>query len=171
VRRGRDAANAAVTTLCAAMTFGVRRGVRADNPSLGVRKFPEKKTDRFLAPAELARLGEVLAAAEALGVENPYALAAIRLLVLTGCRKNEILTLKRAYVDAHHKCLRLDTTAAASLLESTVGTLQTWRWMGLGPRFPKIGRRVVYAEGDVLAFKTEQAAAKEAGRLSRVQAA
>ncbi len=65
----------------------------------------------------------------------------------------------------------LDTTAAASLLESTVGTLQTWRWMGIGPRLRMIGRRVVYAEGDVLAFKAEQAEARDAGHLSGVQAA
>jgi len=107
VRGGKGAANAAVTALSAALAFGVRRGVRADNPALGVHKFPEKKLERFLSPAELARLGEALAAAESLGVESPFALAAIRLLVLTGCRKNEILSLKRSYVDAHNRCLRL----------------------------------------------------------------
>ena len=107
VRGGKGAANAAVTTLSAALALGVRRGVRPINPALGVRKFPEKKLERFLSPAELARLGEALAAAEALGVESPFALAAIRLLVLTGCRKNEILTLKRPYVDVHNRCLRL----------------------------------------------------------------
>jgi hypothetical protein len=67
VRGGKGAANAAVTTLCAALNFGTRRRVRADNPALGVRKFPEKKLERFLSPAELARLGQSLAAAESLG--------------------------------------------------------------------------------------------------------
>lgn len=107
VRGGKGTANRTVTTLCSAMAFAVDNKIRDDNPALGVRKYPGKKLERFLAPAELARLGGVLAAAESLGVENPYAIAALRLLILTGCRKNEILTLKRQWIDAYHRCLRL----------------------------------------------------------------
>lgn len=314
VRGGKGAANSAVAVLSAALTFGIRRGVRPDNPALGIRKFPEKKMDRFLSPAELARLGEVLAAAEALGVESPYAIAALRLLILTGCRKNEIVKAERTWVDMTHRCLRLpdsktgakvvhlgeaamevirsvpplegnpyllpgrgaavpiadlqssweriraaaglkdvrihdlrhafasfgaatgesllvigallghrvattterythladtplrgaadrisgevarlmglslpaeratllrcatpaepppgaqgvlgeviqtrwlDTPAAAALLGNTIGTLQTWRWMGVGPPFRRIGRRIVYALGDLDAWRRE----------------
>ncbi|WP_372785009.1 tyrosine-type recombinase/integrase [Phenylobacterium sp.] len=107
VRGGKGAANSAVVTLSAAMGFAVARGVRPDNPAFRVRRFPEKKLERFLSPAEIARLGEALAAAEAVGVESPSAIAAIRLLVLTGCRKNEVLTLKPGFVDRHHRCFRL----------------------------------------------------------------
>jgi integrase len=107
VRGGKGAANSSVQTLSAALGFAVARGIRPDNPAFRVRRFPEKKLERFLSPAEIARLGEALAAAEAVGVMPRQAIAAIRLLVLTGCRKNEILTLKAAYVDRHHRCLRL----------------------------------------------------------------
>lgn len=107
VRGGKGAANQAVTTLSAVLGFGVERGIRLDNPAIGARKFPGKKMERFLSPAELARLGETLAAAASLGVESQYAIAALRLLILTGCRKSEILTLKRAHVDTFHRCLRL----------------------------------------------------------------
>ena len=125
VRGGKGAANAAVTTLCAALNFGIRRGVRADNPALGVRKFPEKKLERFLSPAELARLGEALAAAEALGVESLFAIAAIRLLILTGARKNEILTLQRSFVDAHNRCLRLpDSKTGAKVVHVGAAAMQ-----------------------------------------------
>jgi hypothetical protein len=96
-----------VTTLSAVLGFGVERGIRLNNPAIGARKFPGKKMERFLSPAELARLGETLAAAAALGVESPYAIAALRLLILTGCRKSEILTLKRVHIDTFHRCLRL----------------------------------------------------------------
>jgi integrase len=107
VRGGKGAANRTIGILSAAFSFGVDAKLRVDNPVLGVKKYPEKKLERFLSPAELATLGGVLAAAESLGVENQYAIAAIRLLVLTGCRKNEILRLKRAWVDNYHRCLRL----------------------------------------------------------------
>ncbi|MDG2522965.1 tyrosine-type recombinase/integrase [Caulobacter segnis] len=114
VRGGKGAANSAIATLGAAFTFAIRRGVRPDNPVRGVRKFPEKKLERFLSPRELARLGEALAAAEALGVENPFAVYAIRLLVLTGCRKNEILGLHRVWIDTHNRCLRLPDSKTGS---------------------------------------------------------
>ena len=43
----------------------------------------------------------------------------------------------------------LDTQAAAAYLGHTIGTLHTYRWMGIGPRCRKIGRRMVYAVGDL----------------------
>jgi integrase len=68
------------------------------NPCRHVKKYPEEKRERFLTPEELARLGEVLRDVEAEGSEAPSAIAAIRLLLLTGCRLSEILTLKWEYV-------------------------------------------------------------------------
>jgi hypothetical protein len=50
----------------------------------------------------------------------------------------------------------LSTIEAAALLGSTKGTLQTWRWAGVGPAYRKIGRRVVYAEGTVRAWAARQ---------------
>lgn len=124
VRGGKGAANSVVRTLSAALGFGVARGVRLDNPAVGVPRFQERKIQRFLSSAELARLGEALTAAEAIGVESPYAIAAIRLLSLTGCRRNEILTLKRAYIDYAHKCLRLpDSKTGAKVVHVGVAAL------------------------------------------------
>ena len=53
---------------------------------------------------------ERLAAAalsETLHTENPFPSAAIKLLLLTGCRKSEILDLRWADVDFDNDCLRL----------------------------------------------------------------
>jgi len=117
IRGGKGSSNRALGTLSAAIGFGMTRGVRKDNPVIGVKRFPGKKMERFLSPVELARLGETLAAAASLGVESVFAIAAIRLLVLTGCRKNEILTLKRTFIDAHHRCLRLpDSKTGAKIV-------------------------------------------------------
>ncbi|MES3057543.1 tyrosine-type recombinase/integrase [Sphingomonas faeni] len=77
------------------------------NPRKGVKKYPENKRERFLSAAELARVGEVLAEMEAERIEMPSAIAAIRLLMLTGCRLNEIMTLQWRYIDYQHGLLRL----------------------------------------------------------------
>ena len=84
-------------------------GLRPDgsNPRRHIKKYPEEKRERYLSPAELAALGEALSLAEQEGVEDPYAIAAIRLLIFTGCRLNEIMTLKWGYVDFEARCLRL----------------------------------------------------------------
>jgi integrase len=84
-------------------------GLRPDasNPRRHIKKYPEEKRERYLSPAELAALGEVLSRAEQEGVEDLYAIAVIRLLIFTGCRLNEIMTLKWGYVDFEARCLRL----------------------------------------------------------------
>ena len=54
------------------------------NPCRYVDKYPERRRERFLSGAELARLGEVLAAAEQSGAEPPPVIAVIRLLASLG---------------------------------------------------------------------------------------
>jgi predicted DNA-binding transcriptional regulator AlpA len=51
----------------------------------------------------------------------------------------------------------LDTPNAAERLGLSVGTLQTYRWMGTGPEFRKIGRRVVYAAAALDTWKRAHA--------------
>jgi len=84
-------------------------GMRPDgsNPRLHIKKYPEEKRERYLSQEELASLGTVLSEAEQIGVEDIYAITAIRLLIFTGCRLNEIMTLKWVDVDLVHGCLRL----------------------------------------------------------------
>ena len=63
------------------------------NPCRFVVKYRQRKRERFLTEDEFRRLGRVLGALEAEGRVPAAAAAAIRLLMLTGCRCNEILTL------------------------------------------------------------------------------
>ena len=77
------------------------------NPCRAVRRYKEEKRERFLAPGEVRRLGRVLAEAEAEGGASVYAVAAIRLLMLTGCRLNEILSLRWDDVDRTAREIRL----------------------------------------------------------------
>jgi integrase len=62
----------------------------------GVKKYKEKKRERLLSREELRRLGEALRIEEEFA---PQAVACIRLLLLTGCRLDEIQTLRWSYLD------------------------------------------------------------------------
>ena len=64
---------------------------RGANPCVGIRKNPRHNIARFLDRDELARLGRALDAHED---RWPEAVAAIRLLALTGCRRGEVLNLR-----------------------------------------------------------------------------
>ena len=84
-------------------------GLRPDgsNPCRHVKKYKEKKRERYLSTDELARLGEVLRQCEQEGVESASTINLIRLLMLTGCRLSEIQTLKWDYVDFENRALHL----------------------------------------------------------------
>ncbi len=77
------------------------------NPCRGVRKYKERKRERFLTMDEYRRLGAALTEAEAAGTVSCHAVAAFRLLMLTGCRLTEILTLRWDDVDRTAGELRL----------------------------------------------------------------
>lgn len=106
VQGGKGTATRTVGLLGGIFSFAMARRLRADNPVRGVKRYPDKKSETFLAPAELARLGEALNAAEASGA-NPAAVAIIRLLAFTGARKNEIAALRWAEVDLERGYIRL----------------------------------------------------------------
>jgi integrase len=89
-------ANRAIASLSTLFSWCERCGLRPkhSNPVQGVERFPEKSKERFLSPRELSRLGMALARAERNNTESIFVLAAIRLLIFTGCRRNEILELE-----------------------------------------------------------------------------
>lgn len=111
-------ANRTLAVLSSFFTWAERHGYRprGSNPCQDVELYKERKRDRFLSSEELARLGQALIDAEIEG-EPPAAIAAIRLLVLTGCRKSEILTLEWQHVDFELSALRLpDSKTGAKLV-------------------------------------------------------
>ena len=77
------------------------------NPCRSVRKYPVRGRERFLTDTEFRRLGEVLVEAPTEGGVSVHAVAAIRLLMLTGCRKSEILALQWTDIDLEASELRL----------------------------------------------------------------
>jgi integrase len=121
-------ANRALLLVSKLMNFAERLGLRPDgsNPARHVERFRERRRERYLTTAEFQRLGDALATA-AVGVAlpghaepaalSPTALAAIKLLIFTGARRGEILSLRWEHVDLEHGCLRLpDSKTGAKLV-------------------------------------------------------
>lgn len=130
VKGGKGTATRTVGLLGGIFTFAVDSGWLTANPVRGVKRYRDRKNERFLNADELNRLGTALRKADAEG-QNPYAIAIIRLLILTGARKGEIEQLKRSEIDLTHGYLRLGDSktgqklivlnkAASAVLESIV---------------------------------------------------
>lgn len=102
-------ANKVLTLLSKAFNLAEVWGWRPDgsNPCRHVDRYSESSRERYLSENELRRLGEVLTEAETSWGTCPYAIVAIRLLILTGCRSAEILSLRWDDVDIERRILHL----------------------------------------------------------------
>lgn len=109
VTGGRGTATRTVGMLGGIFSYAMERGYCTENPVKGVQRYRDNRNERFLSPEELGRLGAALKKAEADG-KDLYAIAATRFLILSGCRKSEVLTLKWDHVDITHACLRLPSS-------------------------------------------------------------
>ena len=87
-----SAADRSMPILSVIMKEAERIGLRPDgsNPCRGIRRYRRKGRERFLSDDEIRELSAVLSAH---ADQCPGQVAAIRLLLLTGCRKSEVLTL------------------------------------------------------------------------------
>jgi integrase len=125
------AANRALALFSAIWNWAAVRGeaTKENNPASGLERYAEHERDRFLTQDELRRLGAALNKAETLGLPwdidetrptakhlpkkkrtttvDPYAVAAIRLLIFTGARLREILHARWDHIDWDHSILRL----------------------------------------------------------------
>lgn len=84
------------------------------NPTKNIKHYKIEARQRFLSEAELEQIGGVLSQAEEDGSESLYAIAAIRLLIFTGARRNEILTLRWEWVDFERGVLNLPDSKTGS---------------------------------------------------------
>ena len=122
-------ANRALALLSKMFSLAVAWGWREDNPVTGIPKFPEEKRDRWLKDEELSRLFQALD-----NSPNHRAAMAIRLLILTGSRRGEVLTATWDQFDldqgvwtkpsAHTKQKR---TEHFPLSSATLDLLRQWR--------------------------------------------
>jgi integrase len=123
-------ANRALGVLSKMMNVAEEWGLRPDgsNPCRHVKKYRELKRERYLTRDELQRLGGVLTEDQTKSAESPFAIAALGLLVLTGARLSEILTLRWENVDIENGLLRLpDSKTGAKLIYLNAAAVQLLR--------------------------------------------
>ncbi|MGH7442306.1 MAG: tyrosine-type recombinase/integrase, partial [bacterium] len=125
------AANRTLALISSIWNWAVRREELpvGTNPARGIERYAENARERYLSVKELQRLGEALKRAETVGLPwavdeqkptakhipkknrltklDPYAVAAIRLLIFTGARLREVLGAKWDYVDWDRGLLHL----------------------------------------------------------------
>ena len=122
--------NRVIATISSLFRWAADHGLVPDtfNPARRVERYKEEAKERFLTDAELKQLGKVLRTADAEGRWSPYALAAIRLLLFTGCRRDEIRLMQWTMIDWERatfttpakrgrKVVHLNAPALAILLE------------------------------------------------------
>jgi integrase len=123
-------ANRSLAVYAKLFAWSIRRGLLPEdhlNPAQGIGKYREHRRERFLTSEELARLGDALRLAETQGlpwrgeyqskhaakdenrrtVLDPFAAAAIRLLIVTGARLREILHARWEHTDLERGILFL----------------------------------------------------------------
>lgn len=106
VTGGKGVAARTVGLLGGILSYAVTEGIIGVNPVRGVKRPADERRDVRLSPEQYHALGEALTKAERNGVAW-QAVTAARLLALTGCRRNEIVTLRWVDVDLAGRCLRL----------------------------------------------------------------
>lgn len=94
-------------------SFAIGRRLATENPAKGVKKPRVRSMQRFLSQEELLRLGGALRL-EGVSAANQFAVAAIWLLLFTGARRGEILSLRWDQVDFDRLCLRLPDSKTGS---------------------------------------------------------
>lgn len=93
-RRTPVRANRTVEVLRRMFNLAIRWSWRPDNPAIGIQRNPEEKRHRYLTPDEIGRL---MAALD--GHPEQASANALRLLLLTGARRGEVLAATWAMFD------------------------------------------------------------------------
>lgn len=157
------------------------------NPAEGIQKFKEEKRRRYLSRDELQAVAQALAIAELEGLGVSQTVAAIRLLIFTGARHREILTMKWDYVNWERACLSLPDSKtgakdiplngpALAILQGIdklkdnpyviVGKYKATHWDDLGPTWRRIRQRatVMLLENDEIWGPVINRLQEEAGK-------
>jgi integrase len=128
-------ANYAVTVLRALLNFGVKHGLRSNNPAAGIKLYREIKRERFLSEVEIGAAADGITEAENRGVIGPHAASGLRLALFTGARSGEITSIKWEHIDWSRRHIRLpdsknNTPRTIHLSETAIDVLRSTPHVG-----------------------------------------
>ncbi|MBB4287515.1 site-specific integrase [Roseospira goensis] len=108
VQGGPGTAARALAVFGAMMEWAHGKGIVPGNPVAEVKPPKAKKKDRFLSESEVSRLNRaMLSLVDDLDMLRPASADCFRLLMLTGCRKEEVASLRWEYIDLERGLLNL----------------------------------------------------------------
>lgn len=84
------------------------------NPCRLIKKYPERKRERYLSEDELTKLGREMDKSLKAGKESKDVVNALRLLAFSGCRLGEVLSLKWEHVDLENGLIVLPDAKAGA---------------------------------------------------------
>lgn len=141
LRRSPYYANRVLALLSRLMSLAEVWGMRpqGSNPCKAISRFKETARSRYLGKEEISRLGEALRDLEAKQLITSNAVNAIKLLLLTGARLNEVLCARWDWVDAERRVLMLPDSKGGAraifLSEAAIEVLTTQREPDRGSPF------------------------------------
>jgi integrase len=106
---GAGVAGRAISTLRSLFNHARRLGVIEQSPANGVRVIASGKLKRRLNAGEVRHLGKIMTQMEREG-EHPTGLAAIRVMLLTGFRRMEVLAMRKGWVEPDENCVGFPDT-------------------------------------------------------------
>ena len=106
---GSGVAARSVGTLRSLCNHARRLGVIENNPAHGVRIMASQRLKRYLSAGEIRHLGKVMTQMEREG-EHPTGIAAIRIMLLTGFRRMEVLAMCKEWVQPDDNLVRFPDT-------------------------------------------------------------
>ena len=109
VRGGPVAGSRTVGLLGAIFEFAIARDIIQANPCHKVKKPQDKKREVFLTINEIQAFGRILAKPEYRDLHKE-AVNILKLILLTGCRRNEVASLKWEYIDFANQCFHFPDT-------------------------------------------------------------
>jgi integrase len=121
---GAGVASRTIGTLRGLLGHAARLNIVGKNPAEGVRQLAIERRQRRLSDDELRHLGNIMRTLAAEG-EHPTGLAAVRMMLLSGFRRMEVLGLERNWVSPRDHCVRFPDTKSGPQIRVLGGAAMT----------------------------------------------
>lgn len=110
---GAGVAGRAISTLRSLLNHARRLGIIEQSPANGVRVIASNRLKRRLSAGEVRHLGKIMKQMEREG-EHPTGLAAIRVMLLTGFRRMEVLAMRKEWIEPDQNCVAFPDTKSGA---------------------------------------------------------